>query len=252
MSVRDGLTWYYRNYGLRGLFSIAAYRLFGRPKVIAAHPPGIRNPVLLRLKTSDEATYVQILLRGQYSFDLPFSPKAIIDAGANVGMASIFFANRYPEAKIIAIEAERSNFDVLEKNVRPYPNIIPIHAALWNKDGEISVGEPDPASGANGNWSFVTREGPGAKVRAITMRTLMREAQIQAVDVVKIDIEGAEKEVFEDGDWINGVRCMMIELHDRYRPGCSETVNAAAQGFSKLERGETTLFVREALSKNLI
>ena len=142
MSVRDGLTWYYGNYGLpSGVLAIAAYRLFGQPKVIAAHPPGIRSPVLLRLKTSDESTYVQILLGGQYSFELPFSPRAIIDAGANIGMASIFFANKYPEATIIAIEAETSNFNILLKNVRPYPTIIPVHAALWNRDGEISVGE---------------------------------------------------------------------------------------------------------------
>jgi FkbM family methyltransferase len=252
MNVRDGLTWYYGNYGLRGVLAIASYRLFGQPKVISAHPPGIRNPVLLRLKTSDEATYVQILLGGQYSFDLPFSPRAIVDAGANIGMASIFFANKYPEAKIIAIEAERSNFNILVRNVRPYPAITPVHAALWNRDGEISVGEPDPVSGASGNWAFVTREGPGVKVRAITMPTLMREMKIQAVDLVKIDIEGAEKEVFEGSDWINSVRCMMIELHDRYRPGCSEAVNSVAQGFSKSERGETTFFVRETPVENLI
>lgn len=245
MSIREGLNWYYGNYGLRGVLALATYRLFGQPKEIAAHPPLIRNPVHLRLKTSDEATYVQILLWGQYAFDLPFSPKVIVDAGANVGMASIYFAHKYPGAKIIAIEAEASNFDVLARNVRPYPAIMPIHAALWNRDGEISVCEADPATGVSGNWAFVTREGPGVKIRAITMPTLMKELQIQAVDLVKIDIEGAEKEVFEAGDWIKSVRCLMIELHDRFRPGCSEAVNSAAQGFSKLQRGETTLYLRK-------
>jgi FkbM family methyltransferase len=244
MSFRDGLTWYYGNYGLRGLLAISAYRLFGHPKEVAIRPPYIRNPVHLRLKTSDEATYVQILLWGQYAFDLPFSPRVIVDAGANVGMASIFFAHKYPGAKIIAMEAEASNFDVLARNVRPYPAIIPIHAALWSRDGEIGVCEADPASGVSGNWAFVTREGPGVKVRAMTMPTLMKELQIQAVDLAKIDIEGAEKEVFEAGDWIKSVRCLMIELHDRFRPGCSEAVNSAAEGFSRLQRGETTLYLR--------
>jgi FkbM family methyltransferase len=250
MSVRDGLSWYYGNYGLRGVLSIAAYRLFGQPKEITAHPPGIRKPVHLRLKTSDEATYVQILLHGQYAFDVPFSPKTIVDGGANVGMASIYFANKYPEAKIIAIEAEAANFDILARNVRPYPAIIPIHAALWNHDGEINVREADPATGVGGNWAFVTRDGQGtdgqgANVRAITMPTLMKEMQVQAVDLVKIDIEGAEKEVFAAGDWMTSVRCLMIELHDRYRPGCSEAVDSVTQGFSKTQRGETTFFVRE-------
>jgi FkbM family methyltransferase len=224
--------------------AISAYRLLGQPKEISAHPPGIRNSVRLRVKTSDESTYAQILLWGQYAFDLPFVPKVIVDAGANIGMASIYFANKYPGAKIIAIEPEASNFDLLARNSRPYPAIIPVHAALWNRDGEISVGEPDPAIGESGNWAFVTREGPGAKVRAITMLTLMKEMQIQSADLVKIDIEGAEKEVFESGDWMKRVRSLMIEIHDRYRPGCSDAVEAAAQGFSKAQRGETTLFVR--------
>jgi FkbM family methyltransferase len=245
MSVRDGLNWYYGNYGFRGIFAIAGYRLFGQPKEIAVHPPGIRNPVHLRLKTSDEATYVQILLGGQYAYDLPFSPKTIIDAGANVGMASIYFANKYPEAKIIAIEAEASNFDVLLRNTRAYPAITPVHAALWNRDGKIEVGKPDPASGASGNWAFVARDGLGANVRSITMSTLLTEMQIQAADVVKIDIEGAEKEVFENGEWLKSVRCLMIELHDRYRPGCTEAVNSVTHGFSQLQRGEVTFFVRK-------
>lgn len=245
MSLREGLAWYYGNFGLRGALAISAYRLFRQPKEIAVYPPRIRNQVYLRIKTSDESTYAQTLLWGQYDFDLPFSPKAIVDAGANIGMASIYFAHKYPEAKIIAIEAETSNFHMLVRNVRPYPAIVPVHAALWNRDGEISVGEPDLGSGAKGNWAFVTRDGPGVKVRAITMPTLMKEMQIQALDLVKIDVEGAEKEIFEAGEWLKSVRCLMIELHDRYRPGCSEAVNSVTQGFSKSQRGETTLFVRE-------
>jgi FkbM family methyltransferase len=53
----------------------------------------------------------------------------------------------------------------------------------------------------------------------------MREMRLAAVDLVKVDIEGAETEVLRDADWIEGVRCFMIELHHRFRPGCSEAVN---------------------------
>jgi FkbM family methyltransferase len=184
-------------------------------------------------------------LRGEYAFDLPFSPKSIVDAGANIGMASIYFAQRFPNAKVIAIEAEALNFAALVRNVRPYPSIIPIHAALWNRDGEIGVSQPDPATGSGGEWAFVTHEGSGVKVRAIGMRTLMKEMQIRSVDLLKVDIEGAEKEVFEACDWMDDIRCLMIELHDRFKPGCSEAVNSVVQGYSKLQRGETTLYVRE-------
>lgn len=212
---------------------------------IRGYPPAIRNPVQIRIKTTDEILYRDILLRGQYAFDLPFSPKTIVDAGANIGMASIFFANLYPEAKVIAIEPEISNFAVLAKNVRPYSTIIPIHAALWNRDGEVGVSGRDPTTGTFGKWGFRTQEGRGAKVRSITVRTLMKEMQMHSVDVFKIDIEGAEKEIFEACDWIDDIRCLMIETHDRFRPGCSEAVDSATQDFLRSERGETIVYLRE-------
>ncbi len=246
MSIRDGLGDYYNNFGLRGVLAITSHRLFARPTEINGHAPGVRNPVHVRLQTTDPSTYAEVLLRGEYAFNLPFSPKTIVDAGANIGMASIYFAHRYLEAKIIAIEAEASNFAVLARNVQPYPAIMPVHAALWNRDGQISVRAPDPATGASGEWAFVTYEGGlGTKVRAITMHTLMREMSIQVIDLAKIDIEGTEQEVFEDTRWLTGMGCLMIELHDRFRPGCSEAVEPAMQGFARSQRGETTFYVRK-------
>jgi FkbM family methyltransferase len=245
MSIREGLAEYYNNFGLRGVLAISAFRVFGRPTEITAHPPGVQSPVHIRVRTSDASVYGEILLQGEYGFNLPFSPKTVVDAGANIGMAAIFFAHRYPEAKIIAIEPEASNFDVLVRNTQPYPSIIPLQAALWNRDGEISVSEPGPGSGVSGNWGCFAHEGMGVKVRAMTMRTLMKEMQLDFVDLLKVDIEGAEKEVFEACDWMGQVRCLMIELHDRFKQGCGETVDSATQGFSKSQRGETTLYVRE-------
>jgi len=244
MSIRDGLRTYYCYFGVRGVAAISAFRLFGWPKEITTQPRGIRNPLRLRIRTSDILVYGDILLRGEYGLDLPFSPKAIVDAGANVGMASIYFAHRYPEAKIIAIEAEASNFALLADNVRPYPAITPVHAALWNRDGQIGINEPDPAIEASGNWAFVTCEGTGVEVRAVTMATLMRETGISSFDLIKMDIEGSEIEVFEDAEWLDGAGCVMVELHDRFRPGCTEAVERAMRGFKRILRHETMFYVR--------
>jgi len=242
MSIREGLSYCYELYGLRGVLAMSAYRLFGRPRELAAYPQGIRNPIYIRMMTADEPTYKHVLLEQEYAFELPFSPKTILDAGANIGTASIYFIHRYPDAKIIAVEAEDSNFAILRRNVRPYPTIVPVHAALWNRDGEISVAEPE---GTLRGWAFVTREDSrGPKVRAVTMSTLMREMNVHAFDLAKIDIEGAEREVFEDTRWLSGLGALMIELHDRLRPGCCERVERAMQGFTRSQRGQTTFYVR--------
>lgn len=243
--MMGGIRYYQRNFGFTSVLAVLANRIFGRPQKITAYPPGLPHAIQVRIKTSDEAVYRDILLHGEYDFDLHFPPKTIIDAGANIGMSSVYFAHKYPDAKVIAIEAEASNFALLTQNVKPYRNIIPVHAALWNHDGEISVSQPDPSIGV-GNWAFITHEGPGIRVRAITMPTLLKEMLITSVDLLKVDIEGSEKEVFESCDWISVVRCVMIDLHDRIKPGCSTAVNSVMQGFTKLQRGGTTLYLRNS------
>jgi hypothetical protein len=72
----------------------------------------------------------------------------------------------------------------------------------------------------------------------------MKEMHVCSIDLLKVDIEGAEKEAFETCDWIRDVRCLMIELHDGFKPGCSEVVGSVMQEFSKVRRGETNLYVR--------
>jgi FkbM family methyltransferase len=244
MSFMEGIAAYYDILGVRGVLAVSAYRLTGRPREITAKAKGVRHPVHIRVRTTDASIYREILLRGEYALDLPFTPATIVDAGANIGMASIYYAHRYPEARIVAVEAEQSNFDVLRRNVAPYPNILPIHAALWNRDGFVGVSEPDPSTGGFGKWGFVTHEGSGVQARAVTMRTLMTETNIQQIDLLKVDIEGSEKQVFESCDWMNNVRAMVIELHDRFRPGCAAAVNSVTSDYTKSERGEMTFYVR--------
>lgn len=250
MGIREGFNKYYCNFGLRGVLHIASHRLFGYPKEIKALPSGICKPIRIRVNSTDIEVYKEVILGEQYGFDLPFSPKIIVDGGANIGMAAIYFANKYPKSKIIAIEAEASNFAVLLRNVRPYPSIVPIHAALWNRDGEIVVRAPE-GSNKSGKWGFVTHEGSeGDKVRAVTMQTLMQEVglSLSSIDLVKLDIEGAEQEVFENTRWLKDVKCLMIELHDRFRSGCTNAVEPAMGAYKRLRRGETTFYVRKDVS----
>jgi len=244
MGIGAGLKGYYNLFGVRGLWAISSFRVFGKPTEIVGKPSAAKHPVHLRIRTSDISLYNDILLRKEYDLGLPgFCPKTIVDAGANCGMATLYYANRYPSAKIVAVEPEASNYAALVKNVSLYPNVTPIHAALWNKDGKVRLGPTGLDSTPYGKWAFQVADA-GAQVRAITMRTLMLEAKIDTIDLLKMDIEGGEIEAFDNSDWTSGVQVIVIELHDHIKPGCRAVVSSAARGFTQWERGEMTFFAR--------
>jgi FkbM family methyltransferase len=203
----------------------------------------VKHPVHLRLRTSDISLYKDLLLTGEYDVQLPQPPRTIVDAGANVGMATLFYANRYPHAKIVAIEPEPSNFAALRKNVSPYLNVVPVNAAVWNKDCQLHLGPTGLDSTPYGKWAFQVTHS-GIPVRGITMRTLMRESGLVSIDLLKMDIEGGELEAFEDSSWMSEVQGIAIELHDHMRLGCRKIVTEAAKGFRSWDRGEMTFYVR--------
>jgi hypothetical protein len=101
--------------------------------------------------------------------------------------------------------------------------------------------------GAISKVIFAVHEGDGMPVRDVTMQTLMNELRISSIDILKVDIEGAKKEVFETApDWFHNVRCLAIELHDRFKPGCSLAVSAVTRDFVESMLGDTTFYIRKS------
>jgi FkbM family methyltransferase len=205
---------------------------------------GSPYPIWLRAGTSDIQAYLQVLVGEEYDFPLNL-PATIIDAGANVGLASIWFTSRYPSARVIAVEPEKSNYAILARNVAPFANVIPVRAALWCHSGTLEVDDPND----EGPWAFQTRElakSPSSvqKVPCLTVSELMSEYDLGWVDLLKVDIEGAEKEVFSSPDeWIGSVGAIAIELHDRFKAGCSRSFYAAVTGFPVEQRRGENVFV---------
>ena len=248
MSLWTGPKMYYSLLGPFGVFLGAKARLLGRKIEVAVEIAGVRHPVHLRVRTADVSLCQQILLDAQYDSTLVVRPQVIVDAGANIGLASIFYANRYPEAKIIAIEPEPSNYEMLKKNVAPYPNIVSIQAALWNEKKILSGSSAD-----TGHHAYQVRAENGlddqrhcGTIRGLTLRELMTDIGIQQIDLLKVDIEGSEKEVFQNSaEWIGHVGIIAIEIHEWIRSGCNESVYSAAKDFEvRWQRGETTYFAK--------
>ena len=153
MSVIEGIKLHNRLFGIYGILLVSKSRMFRKTIEVSVQTEGIRYPLYLRLRTSDVSLFEEIILNEEYSLKIFKSPRIIIDAGANIGLSSVFFANKYPDSKILAIEPEHTNFEMLKKNAFHYSNIIPINKALWKDNGKLCIYNP-----GTDKWGYQTRQ----------------------------------------------------------------------------------------------
>ena len=182
---------------------------------------GFKHPFKLRKSSSDVAVFNQVFIEKEYNFDAGFSPRFIIDGGGYVGLAALYFANLYPDAKIVSVEPESDNYNLLVENTRAYGNIDTIQSGIWNKSAYLKVKDV-----GLGNWGFIVEEydkEDAETFKALSISDIMAQYQVDEIDILKLDIEGAEKEVFtHDYDrWLPKTKILIVELHDRKKKGCS-------------------------------
>ena len=188
----------------------------------------------------------------EYNFQIQnFQPKLILDCGANIGTSAVYFANKYPDAQIYAIEPEKNHVKLLQFNTVFYDHIHAINSAIWGKETSVDVQFSDlyPNSPLAFMVHETSKKSPDA-LKTTTVGALFKASGFDEIDFLKMDIEGAEKEVFSAPDvdsWLSKVKVMTIELHDRMKPGCSDAFFKAVSKYHwHFElRGENLIFMRE-------
>lgn len=139
----------------------------------------------------------------------------VIDGGANVGYSALYFADAYPEATILAVEPDAETFSVLQHNVRHNRRIIAVHAAIWRDDEGVAL-----LTGDKGSWSNRVEAASSGKVPSMTLGQLVAGVAGGKALVVKLDIEGAEREACAAGAAVlREAPCVMVEPHDFMLPG---------------------------------
>lgn len=148
--------------------------------------------------------------------------ETIVDVGANIGLASIFLASQFPEARLLAVEPDPETHQALEANLRRLPNPSQIASvAIWSdrsgicranhstQQDRISYLEPRSATDAD-----CLRD----VLESVTMHDLLSLLEEPRIDLLKIDTEGAEIELFKGAvSWLEMVRCILIEFHGNSR-----------------------------------
>ena len=171
--------------------------------------------ISLRTYSGDIAMFYEIFWQKIYGVatEINITPQVIVDAGANIGMTSLFFSKYFPKATIYAIEPDADNFEILTENLSEEihkGNLIPLKAAIADTDAEVFIEKRNYAY----NSKVSETEETGNKVKAYSPHTLLREMMITQIDILKIDIEGMEEKIFSsETDWLKIVQLIIMECH---------------------------------------
>ncbi len=150
-------------------------------------------------------------------YDMPLkNPKVILDVGANIGGASIFFSKLYPQSKIYAYEPAKFTYQVLLDNLRlnNIKNVFPIRQAIAGKSGKLAFYVHE-ASGLSSLFSSRVNM-VKTTVSAISLANVFKNHAISKCDLLKMDCEGAEYDILSNTsvDILKKVKNMIIEYHD--------------------------------------
>jgi FkbM family methyltransferase len=165
-----------------------------------------------RLQIADSLSFIwqvkEIFVDHAYRFKADSPQPIIYDCGANVGTSVLYFKKLYPQAKIIAFEADQNIAKTLQQNLKDNgcSDVKVVSKAVWtdNQGIDIAIENSDGAS------IYGTTQ--KTKVPSIRLKSLLQEEE--AIDLIKMDIEGAEVEVIKDcSEELSKVKNIFIEYH---------------------------------------
>lgn len=170
----------------------------------------------IRPYSGDIFVIFEILMYKSYHIPEKILPKnnvkCILDCGANIGVTSLFFAERYREATIYSIEPVPENFELLKRNVAAEPRIVPVQAAVVGRPRQSVTMTSHESSQLN----RINVDGKGREVTALTVDQICKKYGITEIDLLKVDIEGTESELFSNCEFPRKTKFIIIELHGAY------------------------------------
>lgn len=196
---------------------ISKFGLNLKHEYISLSVKGYKHPIWLRYQSSDSPVLRQVLIEEEYAcLDELADPLLILDCGANVGYSSIYFLDKYPNAHVIAVEPDAENFKICQKNLQAYGDRVSlIHSAIWSHETGLVVCQ----YGNGHEWETQVKECQADQVpdlQATDIHNLLKTSGFPKIDLLKMDVEGAETIIFSQNyeTWIDKVKNIVVELHE--------------------------------------
>ena len=214
----------------------------------------LNNSLVVKMRNENHSDYLvfeQVFNFKQYEIiisllNLNYNEKnIIIDAGANVAYTSLFFSRTLKNSSIYAIEPsienalvcrENISLNGLEKEIKFYQRAISHKKGLKYK---VSNNFRDTK-----DWAIVTCEDQNGSIEGITLNEIVENHNLPYISLLKIDIEGAERFIFEidnDLSFLNVTKIIAIEIHDEFDVRFKIYKILREFGFYLFESGELTI-----------
>jgi len=173
----------------------------------------------------------------------------ILDLGANVGSAAIWFADRFPRALIVAVEPHPGNCEILARNLEHIPGAILVRSAAGSRPGFVELDEKWLHAGS---WGIQTRR-TNSGVPVTTIAELAGKVEHGSLFIVKMNIEGFEEDLFESNvEWLDEAEAVYIALHDDFildsRPSRTFQAAFANRDFRLFSLENQVVYVRDRTS----
>jgi FkbM family methyltransferase len=139
----------------------------------------------------------------------------IIDVGANIGAASIYFAGLYPDARVHAFEPGPESFALLAENTAPFGNISVHEVGLFDndKDAALFEGEYDPSTNSIGDSGL--NSGRSRMVKLKDAKPFLHGLDVDGIDILKLDAEGCEVPILRAlAEMISAIKVIYVEYHN--------------------------------------
>ena len=214
--------------------------------VYLKHPH--RWPITLRPASNDHYTFREIFIEGVYNAVARHIPPGgvVLDIGANIGLATVFFARIWPGMRVVCVEPDSQNADLLATNIAPLVKAgrgVVCRGAVWGHSGRVCLERLE-----KGHVNQRACREPGVAdegsevVSAYTIGGLMEQHGLAHIDLLKLDVEGAETSVLAgDTSWLDRTGAIAIEFHGDSRTASHFDELMASHGFAIVDDGPHTV-----------
>jgi FkbM family methyltransferase len=183
----------------------------------------------LRPGTTDLWTFDDVFVRNIYGAMRHRPVQTMIDVGANIGLVSLYALALNVNTRILAVEPDHANLELLRRNLGSYSPTI-LEGALVAADGLVRFTAVTPTSG------HVSEH--GAAVQGYSMASIVARSEFAQIDVLKVDVEGAERHLFAgDTSWLKRVQSLIIEFHGDSRVDSGFDAVMTGAGYRIVEIG---------------